>query len=73
LVVIINKLDLLTDQEITSIQELETLNIKLIFLSAKQNIGVDELKKTSCCLLLILSIKEMEKRFHLTLDIMTPC
>jgi tRNA modification GTPase len=34
-------LDLLTDQEITSIrQELETLNIKLIFLSAKQNIGV---------------------------------
>jgi tRNA modification GTPase len=53
LVVVINKLDL-PDQEITSIrQELETLNIKLIFLSAKQNIGVDELK-TSCCLLLIL-------------------
>ena len=45
LVVIINKLDLLSDLEITTIQkELETLNIKLIFLSAKENIGVDELK-----------------------------
>ncbi|TDE00297.1 tRNA uridine-5-carboxymethylaminomethyl(34) synthesis GTPase MnmE [Flavobacterium sandaracinum] len=45
LVVVINKLDLLSDLEITTIQkELETLNIKLIFLSAKENIGVDELK-----------------------------
>ena len=45
MVVVINKLDLLTDQEITSIrQELETLNIELIFLSAKENIGVEELK-----------------------------
>jgi tRNA modification GTPase len=45
LVVVINKIDLLTDHEITTIsQELENLNIKLIFLSAKQNIGVDELK-----------------------------
>jgi tRNA modification GTPase len=45
LVVVINKIDLMTNQEITTIsEELETLHIKLIFLSAKQNIGVDELK-----------------------------
>ncbi len=45
LVVVINKLDLLSDLEISTIQkELETLNIKLIFLSAKEKIGVDELK-----------------------------
>jgi tRNA modification GTPase len=45
LVVIINKLDLMTEFEITTIRkELETLNIKLIFISAKENIGVDDLK-----------------------------
>jgi tRNA modification GTPase len=45
LVVIINKLDLMTEFEISTIgKELETLNIKLIFISAKENIGVDDLK-----------------------------
>jgi tRNA modification GTPase len=45
LVVIINKLDLMTDFEISTIRkELETLNIKLIFISAKENIGVEDLK-----------------------------
>ncbi|MBC7749275.1 MAG: tRNA uridine-5-carboxymethylaminomethyl(34) synthesis GTPase MnmE [Methylotenera sp.] len=45
LLVVINKLDLLSENEITAIQqELANLNIKLIFLSAKQKIGVDELK-----------------------------
>ena len=45
LLVVINKLDLLSENEITAIQqELANLNIKLIFLSAKQRIGVDELK-----------------------------
>jgi tRNA modification GTPase len=45
LVVIINKLDLMTEFEISTIRkELETLNIKLIFISAKENIGLDELK-----------------------------
>lgn len=45
LVVIINKLDLMTEFEISTIgKELETLNIKLIFISAKEKIGVDELK-----------------------------
>ena len=45
LVVIMNKLDLMTEFEISTIRkELETLNIKLIFISAKENIGVDDLK-----------------------------
>ena len=45
LVVIINKLDLMTEFEVSTIgNELESLNIKLIFISAKENIGVDELK-----------------------------
>ena len=45
LVAIINKLDLMTEFEISTIRkELETLNIKLIFISAKENIGVDDLK-----------------------------
>ena len=45
LVVIINKLDLMTEFEVSTIgKELESLNIKLIFISAKENIGVDELK-----------------------------
>ena len=46
LIVIINKLDLMTEFEISTIRkDLETLNIKLIFISAKENIGVDDLKK----------------------------
>jgi tRNA modification GTPase len=45
LLVIINKLDLMTESEIATIRkELETLSNKLIFISAKKNIGVDELK-----------------------------
>ena len=45
LVVVINKLDLLTELEISTIrQALEALNLTLIFLSAKEKIGVDELK-----------------------------
>jgi len=45
LVAIINKLDLMTEFEISTIRkELETLNIKLIFISARENIGVDDLK-----------------------------
>ena len=45
LIVIINKLDLMTEFEISTIRkDLETLNIKLIFISAKENIGVDDLK-----------------------------
>ena len=45
LVVIINKLDLMSEFEISTIRkELETLNIKLIFISAKENIGIDDLK-----------------------------
>jgi tRNA modification GTPase len=45
LVVVINKVDLLSEEEIAAIrEELETLKLKLIFLSAKENIGVEELK-----------------------------
>ncbi len=45
LVVVINKLDLLSEDEINSIRKaLETLNLTLIFLSAKQKIGVEDLK-----------------------------
>jgi tRNA modification GTPase len=47
LVVILNKVDLLTTDEVETIrQELETLNLKLITISAKQKIGIDELKNT---------------------------
>jgi tRNA modification GTPase len=45
LVVILNKVDLLTINEVETIrQELETLNLKLETISAKQKIGIDELK-----------------------------
>jgi len=45
LVVVINKLDLLSEEEINNIRKaLETLNLTLIFLSAKQKIGVEDLK-----------------------------
>jgi tRNA modification GTPase len=45
LVIIINKLDLLSEQEIATIsKQLETLNLKLQTISAKNNIGIDDLK-----------------------------
>ncbi len=45
LIVVVNKIDLLSDEEILNIQQqLETLNLKPETISAKQNIGVDELK-----------------------------
>jgi tRNA modification GTPase len=45
LVVVINKIDLLSEEEILNIQkQLETLNLKPETISAKQNIGVDQLK-----------------------------
>ncbi len=45
LIVVINKIDLLSEEEILNIQQqFETLNLKPETISAKQNIGVDELK-----------------------------
>lgn len=45
LIVVINKIDLLLDEEILDIQQqLETLNLKPETISAKNNIGIDELK-----------------------------
>jgi tRNA modification GTPase len=47
LVVILNKVDLLSKDAVEAIrQELETLNLKLETISAKQKIGIDELKNT---------------------------
>ena len=47
LIVVVNKVDLLNIIEIENItQKLETLNLKLIFLSAKNKTGIDELKNT---------------------------
>lgn len=47
LIVVINKVDLLTETEIITIsQQLEPLNIKLETISAKNKIGIDELKNT---------------------------
>lgn len=47
LVVIINKVDLLSKDAVEAIrQELETLNLKLETISAKQKTGIDELKNT---------------------------
>ncbi len=47
LVVIINKVDLLSESELNSIKsKLETWNLKLETISAKQNIGIEELKNT---------------------------
>lgn len=47
LVVILNKVDLLSINEVETIrQELETLNLKLETISAKQKTGIDELKNT---------------------------
>lgn len=45
LIVVINKIDLLSDEEIVNIQQqLETLNLKPETISAKNNIGIEELK-----------------------------
>ncbi|MDI1317081.1 tRNA uridine-5-carboxymethylaminomethyl(34) synthesis GTPase MnmE [Flavobacterium sp.] len=47
LLVIINKVDLLSKEEVNAIrQQLETLNLKLETISAKQKTGIDELKNT---------------------------
>jgi tRNA modification GTPase len=47
LVVILNKVDLLSKDAVETIrQELETLNLKLETISAKQKVGIDELKNT---------------------------
>lgn len=47
LLVIINKVDLLSKDAVEAIrQELETLNLKLETISAKQKVGIDELKNT---------------------------
>ena len=45
IVVVINKIDLLSETEIQNIKEqLETLNVKLQTISAKNNIGIEDLK-----------------------------
>ena len=45
ILVVVNKVDLLSEKEIENIdQKLETLNLKLLKISAKANIGVEELK-----------------------------
>jgi tRNA modification GTPase len=47
LVIVINKSDLISTEEIETIrQELQTLNLKLETISAKQKTGIDELKNT---------------------------
>ena len=47
LIVILNKVDLLSINEVETIrQELETLNLKLETISAKKKTGIDELKNT---------------------------
>jgi tRNA modification GTPase len=45
LIVVVNKIDLLSSAEIAAIKEqLETLKVKLVTISAKSNIGIEELK-----------------------------
>ena len=45
LIIIINKVDLLSEEDLVSIEkQLQKLNLKLLKISAKQNIGIDELK-----------------------------
>ncbi|RTY90590.1 tRNA uridine-5-carboxymethylaminomethyl(34) synthesis GTPase MnmE [Flavobacterium sp. GT3R68] len=45
LVVVINKIDLLSESELLNIRkQLETLNVKLQTISAKENLGVEDLK-----------------------------
>ena len=46
MVVVINKLDLLSEKDIELIRhDLETLALKLVTISAKQKVGIDELKE----------------------------
>lgn len=45
ILVVVNKVDLLSEKEIENIdQKLETLNLKLLKISAKENLGIEELK-----------------------------
>lgn len=45
LIVVVNKMDLVTEEEVVKIREqLETLNVKQILMSAKEKQGIDELK-----------------------------
>jgi tRNA modification GTPase len=45
ILIVANKIDQLNDEEISAIRlQLETLNLKQIFLSAKEKLGVDDLK-----------------------------
>ena len=45
ILVVVNKIDLLVEDEISSInKQLETLNLKLLKISAKEKLGIDELK-----------------------------
>ncbi len=47
LIVILNKVDLLSTNEVEKIrQELQTIKLKLVTISAKQKVGIDELKIT---------------------------
>ena len=47
LVIVINKADLISTEETKNLlQQLKTLNLKQILISAKQKIGIDELKNT---------------------------
>ena len=47
ILVLVNKIDLLTENEISSInKQLKTLNLTLLKVSAKQKTGIDELKET---------------------------
>ena len=47
LIIVINKVDLLSNNEVETIRgQLESLNLKLQTISAKQKIGIDELKNT---------------------------
>lgn len=45
LIVVVNKIDLISEDEVSKIrQQLETLNVKQILMSAKEKQGIDELK-----------------------------
>lgn len=45
IIIVVNKIDLISKEEVSSIKkQLETLNLKLETISAKSNLGIDELK-----------------------------
>jgi 50S ribosomal subunit-associated GTPase HflX len=54
-VVVINKTELLTDEVVNKKINSEPLNVILEMISAKQNIGIEELKTNYC----LLSIPEL--------------